>query len=304
MESTAEKLRRMDTDIERFLHHLRTERQASPHTQRSYADDLRLFSRYLADQRGEEVEPTDLDSKELRSYAIWLHAQGYASSTIARRLATLRTYFRFLRRIGKLSRDPMTAVRNPRQPRRLPRPLRVDEVVTLLESIPTGGPLGARDRAMFEVLYGGGLRVGELVALNTRDIDLEQGLLLVRGKGQRERLSPIGGHAVCWLEVWLRQRAPAHTDEDAVFLNRFGKRLTARSVDRLFQDCCRRCGTVSSASPHALRHSYATHLLDRGADLRSVQELLGHRRLTTTQIYTQVTRERMMNVYQAAHPRA
>jgi len=164
--------------------------------------------------------------------------------------------------------------------------------------------LGVRDRAMLETLYGGGLRVSELVGLNRDDIDFESDLVRVRGKGRRERLSPIGPMAMRWIKHYIPSRQPESAGEQAVFLNRYGTRLTTRSVGRLLEDHLARAGLTSAASPHTLRHSFATHLLDRGADLRSVQELLGHRNLTTTQIYTHVTRDRLLHIYREAHPRA
>jgi integrase/recombinase XerC len=182
--------------------------------------------------------------------------------------------------------------------------LRVEDVIRLLDGIAVDQTLGLRDRAMFETLYGGGLRVGELVGLELDDLDLEQELVRVRGKGRRERLGPIGRMASSWLARWVAVRQPKRAGEPAVFLNRHGTRLTARSVGRLLERHLIGLGLDPGASPHTLRHSFATHLLDRGADLRSVQELLGHRSLTTTQIYTHVTRERLLGVYQEAHPRA
>jgi len=275
----------MHPTISEFLEHLRGERNASPHTLRAYNDDLALFSRYLEEAVGPGADPTDADARRLRGYSAWLSGRDYAPGTIARRLACLRSFFRFQRRKGGVDVDPSTSLRNPKQPQRLPRPLRVDEVIRLLEAIPTAEALGLRDRAMFETLYGGGLRVGELVGLDLTDLDLDQGLVRARGKGKRERLCPVAG-------------------EPAVFLNRDGGRLSARSVGRLLESHLAGLDLDPGASPHTLRHSFATHLLDGGADLRSVQELLGHRRLTTTQIYTHVTRERLLDAYRDAHPRA
>jgi integrase/recombinase XerC len=223
---------------------------------------------------------------------------------VARRLASLRSFFRHLRRQGKLATDPSAALRNPKQAKRLPRLLRVDEVIRLLDAVPTDKPFGVRDRAMFETLYGGGLRVSELVGLDLGDLDYEQELVRVRGKGRRERLCPIGPMAIYWSRHWISLRQPRNPLDRALFLNRFGTRLTTRSVGRLLEADLVRAGLASAASPHSLRHSFATHLLDRGADLRSVQELLGHRKLTTTQIYTHVTQERMLDTYHGAHPRA
>jgi integrase/recombinase XerC len=186
----------------------------------------------------------------------------------------------------------------------LPSPLSVEDIIRLLEAIPTVEPLQVRDRALLETLYGGGLRVSEVVGLNVDDLDAEQVLARGRGKGQRERLCPLGAEAIQWIERWCSVRRPAKAGEGALFLNRYGRRLTTRSVGRIFEARMTGLNLDPSSSPHTLRHSFATHLLDRGADLRSVQELLGHRRLTTTQIYTHVTRERLLDAYQEAHPRA
>jgi integrase/recombinase XerC len=294
----------MHPTITAFLGHLRVERNASSHTLRSYENDLELFCEFLAETQGEEVDPTSADARRLRRYSAWLGSRGYAASTVARRLASLRSFYRFQRRQGVVASDPAGGLRNPKQPRRLPRLLRVGDVIRLLDGIATDDPLGIRNRAMFETLYGGGLRVGELVGLNVEDLDLEQDLIRIRGKGRRERLGPIGRMASSWLVRWVALREPKRAGEPAVFLNRHGTRLTTRSVGRLLEGYLTRLGLDPGASPHTLRHSFATHLLDRGADLRSVQELLGHRSLTTTQIYTHVTRERLLDVYQDAHPRA
>jgi integrase/recombinase XerC len=200
--------------------------------------------------------------------------------------------------------DPAAGLRNPRQAKRLPKLLRVDQVIRLLEAVPIDTAAGVRDRAMLETLYGGGLRVGELVGLNLADLDVESDLVRVRGKGRRERLCPVGAMAAAWLRRWIATRRPRHPQEPALFLNQRGTRLTARSVGRLLEAHLLRAGLVDAASPHTLRHSFATHLLDGGADLRSVQELLGHRNLTTTQLYTQVTQDRILDIYHEAHPRA
>jgi integrase/recombinase XerC len=291
----------MHPTVVAFLNHLRVERNASAHTLRSYGEDLALFSSYLEDLG---LDPLEIDARRLRAYVAWLGGRAYAASTIARRLACLRSFYRFARRQGLVATDPAGGLRNPKQPKRLPRPLGAEDVVRLLESIPTAEPAGRRDRAMFETLYGAGLRVGELVALDVSDLDLEAGLARVRGKGRRERLAPLGDEAVRCLQIWLTDRLPARAGEPALFLNCHGTRLSARSVGRIFHDHLLRIGQAPQASPHSLRHSFATHLLDRGADLRSVQELLGHRRLTTTQIYTHVSRERLLETFHEAHPRA
>ncbi len=294
----------MHSAIAAFLDYLRNERKASPHTLRSYGDDLSLFAQYLEETLGPEADPADADARRLRAYSAWLSSRGYAPSTIARRLASLRSFYRYHRRQGSVTTDPAGGLRNPKQPKRLPHPLRVEEVIRFLEAIPTADAAGLRDRTMFETLYGGGLRVGELVGLDVPDIDFDQELVRVRGKGRRERLCPLGAEAMSWLGRWLPRREPSSPDQKAVFLNRYGNRLTARSVGRIFHERLVGLDLDPASSPHSLRHSFATHLLDRGADLRSVQELLGHRRLTTTQIYTHVTQERLLDVYQSAHPRA
>ncbi len=294
----------MHETILKFLEHLKTERNSSPHTVRCYEDDLSQFHQYLVETTGEGADPTTADARRLRGYSAWLSSRDYAPSTIARRLASLRSFYRYQRRQGVVKSDPAGGLRNPKQPRRLPRLLRVEEVIRLLDAIPTADPLGVRDRAMFETLYGGGLRVSELVGLDLGDLDEEQAMVRVRGKGRRERLSPVGPMAMGWIGRWKALRRPSRPGDPALFLNHRGDRLTTRSVGRLLQDHLTAQGLDPSSSPHTLRHSFATHLLDRGADLRSVQDLLGHRSLTTTQIYTHVSGERLIDAYNEAHPRA
>jgi integrase/recombinase XerC len=293
------------SSISSFLNYLQLQRQASRHTLRSYHADLEVFRHFLEECNVEGADPTLVDSTRLRRYSAWLSSQGYAATTIARRLASLRSFFRYLRRQGTVSADPATGLRNPKQPKRLPRLLRIDEVIRLLDAIPLDKVLGIRDRAILETLYGAGLRVSEVVGLDLDDLDFESELARVRGKGRRERLCPTGRMAMLWIGQYIPLRTPKRNPEPALFLNRYGTRLTTRSVGRLLEDHLMRAGlTTGSASPHTLRHSFATHLLDRGADLRSVQELLGHRNLTTTQIYTHVTRDRLLDIYHDAHPRA
>ena len=294
----------MHPTIARFLEHLKTERNSSDHTIRGYEVDLAQFQHYLVQTVGEGVDPTTLDAKRVRAYSAWLNGQGYAPSTVARRLACLRSFYRYLRRRGVMEADPVGGLRNPKQPRRLPKFLTVDGVVRLLDSIPVGDAAGIRDRAMLEALYGGGLRVGELVGIDLADVDADAGLIRVRGKRKRERLCPVGPLALEWIARYRAVRRPARPDEPAMFLNQRGTRLTSRSVGRLLESHLLRVGLDPATSPHTLRHSFATHLLDRGADLRSVQDLLGHRSLTTTQIYTHVTQERLIDAYNDAHPRA
>ena len=294
----------MHRSIKAFLDHLEGERNASPHTVRCYEDDLVQFEGYLVEAQGAGADPTEADSRRLRGFSAWLSGREYAPSTIARRLASLRSFYRYQRRQGVVTSDPVGGLRNPKQPRRLPKLLRVEEVIRLLDAIPTVDDLGVRDRTMFETLYGGGLRVSELVGLDLPDLDEESAMVRVRGKGRRERLAPVGEMAMGWLARWKALRRPSRPGDPALFLNHRGTRLTTRSVGRLLQDHLIAQGLDPASSPHTLRHSFATHLLDRGADLRSVQDLLGHRSLTTTQIYTHVTKERLIDAYNEAHPRA
>jgi integrase/recombinase XerC len=248
-----------------------------------------------------------LTPRLLRAHLAWLHEQGYARSTIARRLASLRTWCKFLRRQGVLESDPAAGLRSPRQGRKLPHFLSRGDMERLLSAPPGDTPLGLRDRALLETLYSAGVRVGELVGLDVADVDFAEGMALVRGKGKKERLALLGPPALAALGTWLEARkglpGPA-ASKPALFLNKNGTRLSARSVGRLLEKYLARAGLDPRTSPHTLRHSFATHLLDGGADIRGVQELLGHKSLGTTQIYTHVTTQRLRESYHRAHPRA
>jgi integrase/recombinase XerC len=303
---------------------LRVERNASPLTQKSYREDLALFSQYVGDRFGDGTADFDrLSMLVLRGYVAHLHELGFAKTTIARRLASLRSFFRFGCRQGWVRTNSAKALRTPRIPRRLPHFLSSDDLGRLLEAPPATDPYGLRDRAILETLYSAGLRVGELVALDRSDLDADAAVLLVRGKGKRERLAPVGSYAMRALERWfearsklLARRRPSKRlgrradsprggrDETAIFLNKHGTRLTTRSVGRLLEKYLKQTGLDSRTTPHTLRHSFATHLMDRGADIRSVQELLGHKSLTTTQIYTHVSTAALRAAYEKAHPRA
>ncbi len=296
----------MHEHLTEFLRHLALERHASPHTVKSYREDLTLaIERFASPECGAVTTPARLTPRSVRAYLAWLTQQGYARATVARRLAAVRTWCRFLCQRGVLERNPADGLRGPRQERKLPHFLPARSVETLLET-PPDTPLGVRDRAMLETLYSAGLRVSELVGLNLADVNLDDGLLTIRGKGKRERLAVIGSAAKSALATWLDERRAlvGQRVESALFLNRFGKRITARSFARLLDKYKLQAGVDSRSSPHTLRHSFATHLLDAGADLRSVQELLGHRSLGTTQIYTHVTTTRLTDAYAKAHPRA
>lgn len=291
-----------------YLRHLALERHASAHTVKSYREDLTQAVEFFQQQLpGQSVAPARLSTRVLRAYLAWLSERGYARSTVARRLAAVRSWLRYLCRQGVLARNPADGLRGPRREKRLPHFLAANDV-TKLVGAPATTPLGARDRAMLETLYSAGLRVGELVGLNLDDLDLDGGVLTVRGKGKKERLALIGRPAADAVRTWLVDRgaleAAAGKPSTALFLNRFGRRLTTRSVARMLEKYLAQTGLDPRTSPHTLRHTFATHLLDAGADIRSVQELLGHRSLGTTQVYTHVTTNRLHDSYRAAHPRA
>jgi integrase/recombinase XerC len=287
----------MQAAIARFLRFLSVERNASPLTVKSYREDLTSLAEYLAAACGHPPSPDQVTPLDLRGYVAALHEAGYAKSSIARRLASLRTFYKFALREGLARENPAKPLRNPRPERKLPHFLS-----------PADTPQGLRDRAMLETLYSAGLRVAELVALSDGDVDLAEGLLRVRGKGRRERIALLGRYACEAIRRYLPQRhladpqAPPH--ERPLFVSRLGRRLTTRSVHRMLVKYLRQTGLDQRTTPHTLRHSFATHLLDRGADIRSVQELLGHRSLVTTQIYTHLSTASLRAVYDQAHPRA
>ncbi len=294
-----------------FLTHLGVEKNSSPQTVKSYREDLTQALAFARDRHAKpSLAPADWDTRTLRAFVAWLSEKHYAKSTVARRLAAVRSFGRFLCVRGVLSVNPADALRGPRQDKRLPHFLSVDEVRRLLAAPPADTPLGRRDRAILETLYSAGLRVSELCGLNDPDVDLAGGVVVVRGKGRKERLALLGEPARAAVRLWLLDRrrlvrdVPAAKASQAVFVNRFGTRLSARSVGRSLEKHLARAGLDARTTPHTLRHSFATHLLDAGADIRGVQELLGHKSLTTTQIYTHVSAERLKQGYRDAHPRA
>ena len=298
----------MRSSITRFLQYLRVERNASGLTIKSYREDLEALTEYLTDYHGSLPKPADVATTDLRGYVSALHEAGYARSTVSRRLASMRSFFRFTQRESMTEENPAKPLRTPRRDRVLPHFLSTEELARLLSSPPENEAIGLRDRAILETLYSAGLRVSELVGINDGDLDLDEGLVCVRGKGRRERLSPLGSFSVRAVKQWLAVRelssdVPAGRDAP-VFINKFGRRITTRSVARMLEKYLKQTGLDLRTTPHTLRHSFATHLLDRGADIRSVQELLGHKSLVTTQIYTHVSTARLKAVYERAHPRA
>lgn len=299
----------MTDHLAEFLRHLGLEKNASEHTVKSYREDLTQAIDYFRSQsEGGVFAPGRVSPRLVRSYISWLHDKGYARTTIARRLAALRSWFRFLCRQGAMTANPALGLRGPRQEKRLPHFLPQTDLDKLLTAPQVTSPLGFRDRAMLETMYSGGLRVSELVGLELDDLDTDAGIVKVRGKGKRERLAMLGPPALAALNDWLSARqallAKSSKSAKAVFVNHRGTRLTTRSVGRVLGKYLSQTGLDNRTTPHTLRHSFATHLLDNGADIRSVQELLGHRNLTTTQIYTHVTTNRLQEAYRAAHPRA
>lgn len=290
----------MQRYIDKFINYLKVERNASAHTITNYLVDLNVFRDFMGDKDIETV-----DHLVLRRFLADLRAKNYAKRTVARKLASLRSFFRFLFREGHIKKNPITAILTPKLDKKLPVFLDVEKIDRLLSAPTDKDSQGLRDRALLETLYSTGIRVSELVGLDIGDIDFISGVVKVLGKGSKERIVPIGEPALAAIRKYTDKKEEGKVrDKDAVFLNKGGRRLTDRSVRRILDKHIRTCSIAEKVSPHSLRHSFATHLLDRGADLRSVQELLGHMNLSTTQIYTHVTMERLKSVYDKAHPRA
>lgn len=298
----------MQSAIARFLQYLTAERNASALTVKSYREDLSALGEYLQAIYGDTLRPEQVTTLDLRGYLAALHEANYAKTTIARRLASLRSFYRFGQREGWSRENPAKPLRNPRKSRSLPHFLTTEEVDRLLSAPDRSKPLGLRDAAILETLYSAGLRVSELAGLSDGDLDRDEAVLRVRGKGRRERLAPLGSYALAALDQWfgVRKLAPRETAGAGapVFVNKSGRRLTTRSIARMLEKYLLLSGLDRRTTPHTLRHSFATHLLDRGADIRSVQELLGHKSLITTQIYTHVSTSGLRAAYERAHPRA
>ncbi len=332
--------------VNEFLNYLNFERHFSPHTAKCYGADLTQFCAFLSSERGGGLASgttnvgatpapsgdvtstatgdgtstavmvkTDLTQRllavtadDVKSLLAFLGEQNYSKSTIARKLATLRSFYKFCVRRNYLTANPLSSIRMPKQEKRLPKFLSVHEVDKLLNTPEVTTLLGARDRAMLEVMYSTGIRVSELVALNASDVDFTAQVLRVRGKGKKQRNTPIGPTALGTIQRYIDMRRAdvrsASFDQEALFVNKHGQRLSTRSVRRKLDKYLGVAGLDPSISPHTLRHSFATHMLDKGADLRSVQELLGHQSISTTQVYTHLTAERMKAEYDKSHPRS
>ena len=291
--------------LREFLDYIRLNRNASAHPVAAYESDLSQFLAFAGRERGTRgpLEPKHLDLDLIRGFLGELYRQGQARASVARKVSALRTFVRYLRREGWIDSDPAALAVAPKREQKVPAHLSVDEMSQLLEAPDASTPLGRRDRAILELFYASGIRLSELVALDLEDVDLSARMVRVMGKGRKERIVPFNQKASAALRAWLKDRL-ALTRGDALFVNARGGRLTGRSVQRLVARYVSSCSTRFGISPHALRHSFATHLLQAGADLRAIQELLGHVQLSTTQRYTHVNVAQLLDVYRKAHPRA
>ena len=290
-----------------FLHALKSVQGASPHTIKAYAEDLNHFAEFAEGQGVIDIHA--VDAALLRSFLAKLQAENFARASRARKTASLRSFFAYLARQKLISGSPAAGLRSIKTEKRLPKFLRTDEVNLLLTAPNPETPLGLRDRALLETLYASGMRAGELVTLGVADVDYDEGVIRVVGKGQKERVTLLGRQAVQAIQRYLRKGRPAlvvHISEDsgALFVNRYGDRLSDRGVRKLFDRYCGDASATLKITPHVLRHTFATHLLSNGADLRLIQELLGHASVATTQIYTHVTTKHLQEVYTKSHPRA
>jgi integrase/recombinase XerC len=296
-----------DALVEQFLNYLRAERDASPLTIRNYSADIEQFCAWFEEKFKQACDWTRLDPFQARGYLVHLSEHGYDRATIHLKISALRSFCKWLVRAERMKQNPLVGLTLPRKNRKLPKFLTIQQIEALLDApLADKDPAHAlpawRDKAMLETLYSGGLRIHELVQLNDDDIDLLGEVVRVRGKGKKERLAPLGGPAVETVRKYLELRN--RSARGPLFVNKFGGRMEARSVQRMLKKYLLVAGLDPSLTPHKLRHSFATHLLDAGADLRSVQELLGHANLSTTQIYTHITPDRLKKVYEKAHPRA
>ena len=294
--------------IQHFLQYLSKERQYSSYTIKAYGTDLTQFAEFLYSTSGNK-NPVDIQfiSKEdVRSFLGKLLSMGMNARSIARKLASLRTFFSYLVKMGKLKINPVIALASPKLEKRLPEFLQEDEIWNALKNIKTDSIQGLRDRAILELFYGTGMRLSELININVNDLDFQSGTVKVLGKGGKERIIPIGKHNRDHIYIYLKNREAYHpkAGNQAMFLNRSGERLSARGVQLIVQRWLKQVSEKKKLSPHILRHTFATHLLDHGADLEAVKELLGHVNLSTTQVYTHLTMDRLKQIYHQAHPRA
>jgi len=292
----------MQQEIATFIQYLKAERNASPHTLEAYDRDLQQFADFIRKEFGESFRIEQITHLHIRRYLASVHKE-LAKSSVGRKLAAIRSLFRFLLRRGILEKNPAELVSSPKREKKLPFHLDIDEVTTLVEAPEAITPLSIRDRAILETLYSSGLRVSELTGLNIGGADLVAGSVKVLGKGGKERIVPLGSKAVKALEEYLDLRGCRELNAP-LFLNSRGGRLTRRSVARIVDRYMIHLETMKKASPHTLRHTFATHLLEGGADLRAIQEMLGHASLSTTQKYTHVSIDRLLEVYDKAHPKA
>jgi integrase/recombinase XerC len=330
----------MRDHLKAFLAYLKLNRHVSPHTVRAYDSDVTQYLAWVAAETGKkmsELQPADLDMTSVRGHVAELNRAGKARSSVARKLSGLRTFVKYLRREEIIDHDPTAMAVAPRRDQTIPTHLSEPEIERLIETPDTGDPLGRRDRAILELFYASGLRLSELVAIDLEHLNLSERMVRVMGKGGKERLVPFNQSTLSALRAWMQDRAAIRVSRrppqplqppravvkgraarggvspkpkakadtrDPLFINYRGTRLTGRSVDRLLRRYVTKCSTRMGISPHALRHSFATHLLQRGADLRAIQELLGHARLSTTQRYTHVNTAQLIDVYRKSHPRA
>ncbi|MBN2120956.1 MAG: tyrosine recombinase XerC [Candidatus Omnitrophica bacterium] len=281
--------------IDKFLSYLEIEKNYSKHTLINYKRDLLDFSPFI----NKPVEKVDYFI--FRKFLAALNAKGVSKKTQSRKISTLKSFFKFLLREGFIKTNPASSIPYPKLEKNLPKFLTEEEMQNFLDNLPQEDFLKARNKAIFELLYSSGIRISELLGLNMEDLDLMGGVIKVKGKGKKERILPIGGSSEKILKKYLQFR---NSSDKALFLNRFGKRISAVGIRKAINKCAKLLALKERISPHVFRHSFATHLLNRGADLRSVQELLGHSNITTTQVYTHLTVDRLKSVYQKAHPRA
>jgi integrase/recombinase XerC len=304
----------MDELLERYLNYLRYERNASPHTIRNYASDLEQFRDFLKDGNPEaKIDLNSVDAGRIRGFLGQLFEREKQKASIARKLAAVRAFYKFLEKEGALTANPAATISTPKLEKRLPRIMTEEEMNEFLNRVAEAAAreesMMRRDRAILELLYASGLRVSELAGLDMRSVNFGDGMLLVRGKGRKERIVPFGSKAKAAIEQYLPLREKVLTEmrkaaQTALFINTKGARLTTRSVDRLLKKYVTLYGPNVKVSPHSMRHAFASHLLTEGADLRAIQEMLGHKSLATTQKYTQVSIKQLMDVYDKTHPKA